>query len=68
MTSPLIVLKTKTGYAFFPYLGDMPLVNFTDASCFSELTNTYGSNSRDTLFGALKEHFEPTLPRAAGAK
>ncbi len=68
MSSPLIVLKTKTGYAFFPYLGELPLVNFADASCFSELTSTYGSNSPDTLFGALKAHFEPVQAHDAGEK
>jgi hypothetical protein len=68
MPSPIIVLKTKTGYACFPYLGELPLVNFADASCFSELHNAYGTNAPGTLFGELKEHFEPSQPSVAGEK
>lgn len=65
MTSPLIVIKTRNGYAFIPYIGDMPQVNLADASCFSALSGSYGSyNSPDTLFGALKEYFEPIQAKA----
>lgn len=56
--TPLIIVKTRKGYAVVPYLGEMPTINLGDIEVFEGLTGRYGGFT-DGVIGALREHFEP---------
>lgn len=54
--TPILIIKTKSGFALVEYTGQLPAINLADLECFDALGGNY---MHDGLLDAVRKHFTP---------
>ena len=54
--TPLLIVKTKAGFALVEYTGTLPVIDLSEVECFESLGGRYSSGG---VLDAVKDHFTP---------